>query len=87
MYIKRDFFSSGYTKVADLLIRSGANIEALDKDGSFPLYYAAMKGNLTEKYTIKENHYDQISMKYYKIDTLFRSMGNHLFASPKWSRR
>lgn len=49
---KRNIFSD-HTKIVELLIANGANIEALNGEGVHPLYYAAANRNLTRKYTIK----------------------------------
>lgn len=42
-------FSIGFTKVAELLIRRGANIDAMDSNKVKPLFYAASEGNLNTK--------------------------------------
>lgn len=35
----------GNPKIADLLIKSNANVNATDKDGWTPLFFAAVNGN------------------------------------------
>ncbi len=35
----------GYTKLAEVLIKYGANVNMKDKDGSTPLHHAALSGH------------------------------------------
>lgn len=55
MSFKKLFYQSGEEKIADLLIKSGANVNLEDDRGRTPLHWALREGNVkvTNKYNIK----------------------------------
>lgn len=44
------YFELGHEKVAELLIKKNANVNAAAKNGWTPLFFAAKKGNLAKKF-------------------------------------